>query len=145
MAKYSMTEEELCAAIDQEISQALGEDSDKLSRQRANAMENYLGEPYGNEKPNASQVVTREVMDTIEWIKPELMKLFASGSETVRFEPQNASDVDAAQQATDYINYLFHRKNEGFKVLYEWITDGLLQKNGVVKVWLDKEDTKLRE
>ena len=145
MAKYSMTEEELCAAIDQEISQALGEDSDKLSRQRANAMENYLGEPYGNEKPNASQVVTREVMDTIEWIKPELMKLFASGSETVRFEPQNASDVDAAQQATDYINYLFHRKNEGFKVLYEWITDGLLQKNGVVKVWWDNEATKVRE
>ena len=143
--KYSITEEELCAAIDQEVSHALGEDSDKLATQRANAMEYYLGEPYGNEKANASQVVTREVLDTIEWIKPELMKLFASGSETVRFEPQNAGDVEAAQQATDYINYLFHRKNEGFKVLYEWITDGLLQKNGVVKVWWDTEASKTRE
>ena len=145
MAKYSMTEEELCGLIDQEVAHALGEDSDTLSKQRANAMEHYLGEPYGNENPNGSQVVTREVMDTIEWIKPELMKLFASGSETVRFEPQNPDDVEQAQQATDYINYLFHRKNNGFQVLYEWITDGLLQKNGVVKVWWDTEATKVRE
>ena len=145
MAKYSMTEEELCGLIDQEVAHALGEDSDTLSNQRAKAMEHYLGEPYGNENPNGSQVVTREVMDTIEWIKPELMKLFASGSETVRFEPQNPDDVEQAQQATDYINYLFHRKNNGFKVLYEWITDGLLQKNGVVKVWWDTEATKARE
>ncbi len=142
----SMTDDEICAAIDQEASASLGSgDSDRLQRQRAKAMEYYLGEPFGNEDQDHSTVVTREVMDTIEWIKPELMKLFASGSETVRFEPENPNDVEAAQQATDYVNYLFHRKNGGFKVLYEWITDGLLQKNGIVKVWYDVEETKVRE
>lgn len=142
----SMTDEELCSAIDQEASAALGGgDSDRLQRQRAKAMEYYLGEPFGNESADHSQVVTREVMDTIEWIKPELMKLFASGAETVRFEPENPNDVEAAQQATDYINYVFHRKNKGFKILYEWINDGLLQKNGIVKVWYDQEATKVRE
>ena len=142
-----MTEEELATMVDQEISQALGGDSDsnRLSRDRAKAMEYYLGEPFGNESEDHSRIVTREVMETIEWIKPELMKLFASGSETVRFEPQTAEDVPAAQQATDYINYLFHRKNEGFKILYQWINDGLLQKNGIVKAWWDEEESKVRE
>jgi hypothetical protein len=140
-----ITDIQLAAAIDSEMSTAQSEESDRLSRQRANAMEYYLGEPFGNEQADHSQVVTREVLDTIEWIKPELMKLFASGSETVRFEPQNEDDAPAAQQATDYINYLFHRKNEGFKILYQWITDGLLQKNGVVKVWWDDEKSKVRE
>lgn len=140
-----MTEEELVSAIDQELNGALGSDSSKLSGQRTKAMEYYLGEPFGNEKPDRANVVTREVLDTIEWIKPELMKLFASGSETVRFEPEGQDDVEAAQQATDYINYLFHRKNPGFKILYQWITDGLLQKNGTVKAWWDDSATKSRE
>ena len=142
-----MTEEELAGMVDMEVSQALGGDSEsnELSRQRGRAMEYYLGEPFGNESADRSRIVTREVMETVEWIKPELMKLFASGSETVRFEPQNANDVAGAQQATDYVNYLFHRKNEGFKILYQWINDGLLQKNGIVKAWWDEEESKVRE
>jgi hypothetical protein len=140
-----MEDDELVSAIDNEMGTALGHEADRLSRQRAKAMEYYYGSPYGGEREDHSQVVTREVLDTIEWIKPELMKLFASGTETVRFEPQNANDVPAAQQATDYINYLFHRKNDGFKILYDWITDGLLQKNGVVKVWWDDDKSTTRE
>jgi hypothetical protein len=140
-----MDDRELIAAIDSQVSLALGADTDRLSQQRSDAMEYYLGEPYGNEQRDRSQVVTREVMDTIEWVKPELMKLFASGGETVRFEPQGPQDVELAQQATDYINYLFHRKNPGFRILYEWINDGLLQKNGIVKVWYDDSKARARE
>lgn len=140
-----IAERELLSACQAEVAGALGSDTSKLSEQRSEAMEYYYGEPYGDEKPDQSKVVTREVMDTIEWIKPELMKLFASGTETVRFEPESASDVEAAQQATDYINYIFHRKNPGFKILYEWINDGLLQKNGIVKVFWDGDRSKTRE
>ena len=140
-----MTEDELSAVVEQEVTAAQGSDSNLLSRQRASAMEYYLGEPYGTETQDKSAIVTREVLNTIEWIKPELMKIFASGSETVRFEPQNVSDVEQAQQATDYINYLFHRKNPGFTIIYEWLTDGLLQKNGIVKIWYDTEASKQRE
>lgn len=136
---------EMLAAIDAEISGALGTDSSALSEQRTEAMERYLGEPYGNEQPDRSNVTTREVMDTIEWIKPELMKLFASGGDTVRFEPETAEDVAQAQQETDYVNYVFHRKNPGFRILYEWVNDGLLQKNGIVKCWWDPSPVMRRE
>jgi len=138
-------EEDLCSLIDSELSRSVGADASELSDQRSKAMEYYLGEPYGNEMEGQSQVRTREVLDTIEWIKPELMKIFASGTETVRFEPEGPDDVEGAQQATDYINYLFNRKNPGFKILYQWVTDGLLQKNGVVKAWWDDSRNKVRE
>lgn len=140
-----VSDTQLATIIDQEMANGLGGDSSKLSEQRGRAMEYYLGEPYGNELPDRSNVVTREVLDTIEWIKPALMKIFASGDETVRFEPQGPQDVAGAQQETDYINYLFHRKNPGFKILYQWITDGLLQKNGVVKAWFDTTEARRRE
>lgn len=140
------TEEDILNAVDQELSQALGGgEYTRLSEQRSDAMEYYLGEPYGNEVEGRSQVRTREVMDTIEWTKPELMKLFTSGGETVRFEPEGPKDVPAAQQATDYVNYIFERRNPGFKILYEWINDGLLQKNGIVKAWWDPSVREERE
>jgi len=138
-------EEELLAAVDHELSNAQSADQSQLTDQRVKAMEYYLGEPYGDEQEGQSNVRTREVLDTIEWIKPELMKIFASGGDTVRFEPETPADVQWAEQATDYINYILNRKNKGFKVLYQWITDGLLQKNGVVKAWWDDTVQKVRE
>ena len=144
--KYS--DNELAAEINGQIASALGGglgNDSELSQQRVKAMEYYLGEPYGNEMEGQSTVRTREVMDTIEWIKPELMKIFASGAETVRFEPMGPNDVEMAAQATDYCNYIFNRKNRGFTILYQWITDGLLQKNGVVKAWWDDTKERIRE
>lgn len=140
-----MTEDELVVAVDSEVRQAMGKSFDELAEQRAKAVEYYYGNPYGDEKPDRAQVVTREVLDTIEWIKPELMKLFASGGDTVRFDPQGPDDVAQADQETDYCNYLLHRKNEGFKIIYQWITDGLLQKNGIVKAWYSKSRARVRE
>ena len=147
MARKSKAQKELelLNIVDQEMSLALGYDSSELSNQRSKAMEYYLGEPYGDEKQGQSQVRTREVLDTIEWIKPELMKIFAGGGDTVRFEPETPADVPWAEQATDFINYLINRKNPGFKILYQWITDGLLQKNGIVKAWWDDTVDKKRE
>lgn len=139
-----MTLDELQTAIEQEVALANGDQS-KLSEQRADAMKRYLGEPYGNERPDRSTIVTRDVMDTVEWIKPEMMKLFSSGGDTVRFEPQGPNDIQQAQQETDYVNYVFHRKNPGFKILYEWVNDALLQKNGIVKGYYDESKPKTRE
>lgn len=138
-------EEELLTIVEQEMAMSIGYDTSELSDQRSKAMEYYLGEPYGNEKAGQSQVRTREVLDTIEWIKPELMKIFAGGGDTVRFEPETPNDVQWAEQSTAFINYLLHRKNPGFKIIYQWITDGLLQKNGIVKAWWDETVETVRE
>ena len=138
-------DQELIGAVDSEIASAQNANSSELKDNRAKAMEYYLGEPYGDEKEGQSNVRTREVLDTIEWIKPELMKIFSGGGDTVRFEPEMPSDVEWAEQSTDYINYILNRKNKGFKILYQWITDGLLQKNGVVKAWWDNSISVVRE
>ncbi len=46
-----------------------------------------------------------------------------------------------AKQATEYVNWVFNRDNEGVIILHDWFKDALLQKVGVVKAyWEDKED-----
>ena len=98
---------ELLARINVEIHDALGYYNDDLADQRELAQEYYYALPFGNEVDGRSQYVDSTVQDTIEWIKPSLMRVFASGDEMVRFSPQGPEDVKSAEQATDYVNYVF--------------------------------------
>jgi hypothetical protein len=139
-----ITEEELLTRIKGEITDALGY-SDTLSVQREKAMEYYYALPFGNEVEGRSQFVDSTVQDTIEWIKPSLMRIFASGDEMVKFNPVGPEDVAMAKQATDYVNHVFTKDNKGWEILYSWFTDALMQKNGIVKVWWDEYDDIQRE
>jgi len=108
-------------------------------------MKYYYGLPFGNEVEGRSQFVDSTVQDTIEWIKPSLMRVFASGDEMVKFSPHGPEDVEMAKQATDYVNYVFTKDNPGWEILYSWFTDALLSKNGIVKVWWDEYGEEERE
>ena len=144
MAREKMTEDELVARIHGEITDSLGY-GDTISEQREQAMEYYYGLPFGNEVDGRSQYVDSTVQDTIEWIKPSLMRVFASGDEMVKFTPHGPEDVAMAAQASDYVNYVFTKDNPGWEIMYSWFTDALLSKNGIVKVWWDETAEETRE
>ena len=138
------TEEELVARIQEEITDSLGY-GDEISQQRERAMEYYYGLPFGNEVEGRSQFIDSTVQDTIEWIKPSLMRVFAAGDDMVKFTPHGPEDVAMAEQASDYVNYVFTKDNPGFEILYSWFTDALLSKNGIIKVWWDETEESTRE
>lgn len=140
-----MKKRELAELISDEVTAALGESSSTLSSNRSDALSRYLGEEYGNEVEGRSQVVTRDVADVIEWIMPSLMKVFTSGDRVVRFEPQGQEDVDMANQATDYVNHVMMKDNDGFQIIYNWFKDALLLKNGIVKHYWDDTTEETRE
>jgi len=139
-----VTEDEIVSRIDGEINEAVGY-GDDVSEQRREAMRYYYALPLGNEIEGRSQYVDSTVQDTVEWIKPSLMRVFASGDELVKFEPNNPGEVDMAAQATDYVNYVLQNQHNGWEIMYQWFTDALLQKNGIIKVWWDEYDEYVRE
>lgn len=124
-----MDNKDLIAAIEEQEQFA---QSGSLDQDREKALDQYLGNPYGNEIDGRSQIVMRDVMDTIEWIKPALMKIFASTDEVCVFNPVGPEDVEQAEQETDYVNHVLMVKNNGFLILHDWFHDALLQKNGYV-------------
>jgi len=44
------------------------------------------------------------------------MRVFFGSQKIVEFAPNGAEDVPAAEQATDYINYVLTRDNPGFEI-----------------------------
>ena len=146
MAKQpKLTEEQLLTRIHQEIRGAIGYGGDEVSVQREEAQRYYFGEPFGNEQEGRSQYVDSSVADAVEWMKPSLMRVFASGDSIVTFNPTRPDQVEQAKQATDYVNWVFLKSMKGWKILLDWFHDALLLKNGFVKVWWDYSEDKQRE
>lgn len=137
MAK--MTDPEIIAALKDHHRTSVGGADGTLADQITESMEFYLGEPYGDELQGRSKHVTREVMETVEWMLPYIMELFFASDQAAVFAPESEEDIDAAEQETEYVNHIFYKSNPGFEIAYKWIKDALLQKNGIVKCYRKKE------
>ena len=139
--KSKLTDSEILNAIETKASESYGYMSSTLNAEREQALDYYLGKPYGNEVDGRSQVVTRDTLETIEWMLPSLLKIFTAGDKAVEFTPKGAEDVDAAEQETSYVNHVVMQQNDSFMTMYTFFKDALLMKTGYVKVYWDtKED-----
>lgn len=140
-----MSEERLRSIVDANIRQSIGYVGGETSEDRRRAMEFYLGEPLGNEVEGRSQIVSTDVQDAIEAMMPALMEIFAGTDRLVEFEPTGPEDVELAKQATDYVNHVWMHDNPGYEIIHNWVKDALLQKNGIIKVFWDDQQTEKRE
>lgn len=148
MAK-GLTDAELKVLVDSELRQSLAYYGGLLSEQRRKAEYYYLGEAKGDLAPpeveGRSRIVSTKVRDTVESMVPVIVAKFCSGDNVVEFEPTKDGDEEKAQSATDYINYLFFKRNKGFTITETWIRDALLQKKGILKVYWDTRHEETRE
>ena len=132
-------DKQLIAAI--ERAESAAEDRD-IQRDRARAIQVYRGDNTNPAEEGRSQYVARDVYDVVETVKPQLLKLFLSGDEVVRFNPVGPEDVESAKLETEFVNYIALQRNNAFELFDGWIHDGLVQKNGyVVAYWDDAEET----
>lgn len=130
---------QLKGILDSEIENALGFVETETTDARRKALEYYNREPYGNEVEGRSSIVTGEVAEVVDGALPQLLRIFTSSDELVRFEPKTAGDEDKAKQATEYANWVLSHDNQGTILFHNWFKDALLQKNGVVKVYWDEQ------
>ena len=140
-----LTETEVAAILQSEIHSSLGYIGSDITNQRQKSLEYYFGEPFGNEQEGRSQVVSTDVSDVIESILPTLLRTFAASDDVVRCDPVSAEDEEVARQATDYLNYVFNKDNDGFVALYTLFKDALIQKNGIAKVYWDTSEKREQE
>jgi len=143
-AQTPMDDAELQAIITQDLTDAISYVDSDLSPTRARGTEYYRGDLFGNEVEGNSKVVAMEVRDTVSAMLPSLMKVFFSSENVVEFVPRGPEDVKSAQQATDYVNYIFQNDNSGFLTTYAIFKDALVRKCGIAKFyWTDDEKVQI--
>jgi hypothetical protein len=105
-------------------------------------MEFYLGEAKGELSPpeveGRSRVVSKDLMDTVEWAMPGIMEALNGADDIVSFKAKRPGEERSAQDATHYVNHIVFQENEGFVTLHDAIKSCLITRMGVVKVSCDK-------
>jgi predicted GNAT family acetyltransferase len=134
-----MDEGTLKGILDAEIDNAIGFIESETTDDRRKALEYYNRYEYGNEVEGRSQIVTGEVAEVVDGALPQLLRIFTQSDEIVRFEPKGPGDEEKAKQATEYVNWVMSRDNDGVLLMHNWFKDALLQKNGIVKVYWDEK------
>lgn len=136
---------DLSALIANELRSARRYADSELSDRRAENIEYYQGVMRDvPAAPNRSSVMSRDVTDTISWMLPGIIRVFTASDNMAIYEPVTEKDRDFAQQATDYVNYLFFKDNEGYRTLYNATHDSLLGGNGIVyHYWDPTPDTEI--
>jgi hypothetical protein len=139
-----MSDAEFEASVKSAIDDAVDYIDGFIAPARAQATEFYRGDPLGNEEEGRSQIVMTEVRDVVQAMVPSLLRIFTASENVVEYAPRTASSVKVAEQATDYVNYVFYSDNPGFAVLHAAFKDALVRKTGVIK-WRWSEDTEISQ
>jgi hypothetical protein len=136
-AGVGMSEADLQAVVSSYISDAIQYIDDDISPVRAESTRYYRGDPFGNEIDGRSQVVSRDVRDSVQAVLPSMMRVFFGSEKVVEFVPRNANDMAMSEQATDYLNYIVRQDNDAIAIFYSVFKDALMNKGGFVKWWWD--------
>jgi len=110
----------------------------ELSRQRSLALDAYQGINIEPAPEGRSQVQDRSVFETIQWILPSLMRIFAGNSRVVEFDPVGPDDEDAAEQESEHLDFLIKQKTDWDLICRQWFTDAMLTKNAYCHVYMDE-------
>jgi hypothetical protein len=109
--------------------------SDTLIVEDPNATyEEILGPTEG---PSKSSFISTDVRDAILMMLPSLVRIFAAAENVISLVPRSPQDDAMAEQATNYVNYVFWHDNAGFLTLYGAFKDALTVRTGYVKWWTD--------
>ena len=139
----SMATEEIQAAVQQAIEDAVDYIDNTISPLRATAAEYYNGEPLGNEQEGRSTAQTMDVRDTVQAMLPSLMRIFCGSDHVVEYAPTGPEDVEMAKQATDYVNYILQQDQDlpFIEIIYAAMKDALVKGQGFLKYYYDETET----
>ena len=134
MASEVMTDKQrLGALVRESLGTSEGRNSDQLQANRTTAMRFYRGAPLGDEIEGRSQVISMDVADTTNATLAMLRDMLILDAELV-VEPEGDEDEQLARAESDICSDVLLKDNRGERVLLAAFKDGLLLKNGAIKV-----------
>ncbi len=147
--RKGMTEADLQAVIQARLTDSLnGEEASAWQEAQLTALGYYRGDATGKlaaPGEGQSSVVSRDAAEAIDSLMPGLMKIFVGSDKTGVFEPSTEDQQEAADQATDYVNWIWLTKNRGALVFHDVAKDALQYRLGILKVWWQNEERRRRE
>jgi hypothetical protein len=137
-----MTERELVSLLD-EAQEDAAQYNGEFSELNTKYLSAYLGEKTGefSAVENQSSVVSTDIADVVEADMPSLARIFLGSGDVVTFQPNtdNEAEIKEAEEKTKYVNWIVRNQKDSFKIIHDWLKDAEIQKNGVVKYFIEEQ------
>jgi len=137
-----MTDPELVSLLSQAERQAVIYNGE-FSSENTKYLSAYLAEKTGefSATENQSSVVSTDIADVVEADMPALMRIFYGSGDVVTFKPNTDKEIEVqeAEEKTKYINWIIRNQPGSFAIIHAWLKDAEIQKNGVVKYFIDEQ------
>jgi len=140
----SMAFEDIEHDISIEIKAAQDNNNDRAGK-REKSWDRYYGRKLGNEVKGRSQFITREVMDTVEWMMPYFIRSFAAGDPKIEIEIKG-QEPWVGKAVMEKIQLDLNESTPNiFLLFYQWFKDALISDTAFTKVsWdLDQESVNI--
>lgn len=104
-----------------------------ISPQRTKSWDRYYGRPLGNERQGRSKFISRDVMDTIEWMMPYFVQMFTAGEPKIKVRIKGQDRIIGEAIRAKIQEDLDEGEQNTFLLFYQWIKDSLVSNTGFVK------------
>jgi hypothetical protein len=135
-----LTDEQLLSAVRRQAEKGTKFLDSKLSLERQEVTEYYLGRRPFPLREGGSKFVSQDVYLSVENMKAELVETFGAGSQIVQFRPQGPDDLAQAKHATAYCEVAIHQQNDGLLIFQDVVHDSLTARVGIAKVYWDQRE-----
>ena len=139
MAFTKKTRDELQGIVSGAIADAKAFIESEIAPDRIKAQRYYDGECDLSYEAGRNKIIVTRVRDVVRAVKPSLMRVFMSTARPVEFVPSTPDDVATEEQATQFVQTEFERKN-GFGLLNDVFQDSLVKKTGFAKAYWEKKE-----
>lgn len=129
----------IVALIDYGVSLSVGFSESILSKERERVQLYYDGELPRKQGKGDSGYNSRDVFDSVEDMKAQLLDTFSANKRPVKFDAARGEPDRAAEIRTDYVTDVIFNQNDGYHLFEETIHEALMARNAIAKVWWEPE------
>ncbi|MEM6746767.1 MAG: hypothetical protein AAF608_05035 [Pseudomonadota bacterium] len=140
-----LTDEAILAMLEHGVEESVSHQDSELSRLRAENQRYFDGEDPKPSARNNSRYRSLDVYDSVEAAKAAIMDVFSAEHGIARFKPRGPEDEQAALQETAYCDYVIFQQNDGEQVIEDVISDSLMGRNGIAKVFWEEVEEEFEE
>ena len=141
-----LDDDEIVKLVDDNVRTSTGYTASDLSKEREKVLDYYNGNLPKPAHDGNSKYVSQDVYNAVQSMQAALLETFAAGNRIVKFAPQGQEDVELAAISTAYADFQIFRANDGYAVFSSVISDALLARVGIAKVfWQMSEEVDQQE
>lgn len=137
--------DELKVALDRHRNYAQDYMNTAMTGYAREAWEYYYGNLPAAVTAGGSKYVDRTVWETVNGTLQDLLNVFTSGEDAVVFASVDERDSDAAKVATQVVNQILLRDNNGYNILQSAMKECLVTRNSFIKRYWDEERKAMTE